>query len=144
PGLLWLARGLERASAFEDADLKQQLRASLASGQARLHPLRAVRDHAREVWAVAARADSKGAATGGPDTQDIPSSVHARKQIGRPLDHPAPISALAFHPEGTLLASGCWDGKVRLWDAESEKITFALSHEGPIRGLTFSGDGTWL
>lgn len=29
---------------------------------------------------------------------------------------PCPLNCVTFNPEGGLLAVGCWDGAVRLWD----------------------------
>jgi WD40 repeat protein len=50
--------------------------------------------------------------------------------------------ALAFHPEGKLLAGGSGDGEVRLWDGASLKPLARLDWDvGAIHGLAFSPDG---
>jgi WD40 repeat protein len=54
-------------------------------------------------------------------------------------------NALAFSPDGKLLASGDWDGTVYLWDVSSGKVLRPLKgHTDMILSLAFSPDGKWL
>lgn len=55
------------------------------------------------------------------------------------------VRALAFSPDGELLASGSYDPIVRLWDARDGTIAKELSgHTGWVRALAFSPDGELL
>ena len=42
--------------------------------------------------------------------------IRAGKNIATFLGHPTDIQCLAFSPDGTLLASGGFDGVIYLWD----------------------------
>lgn len=54
-------------------------------------------------------------------------------------------SALAFNPEGTLLASGGWEGKVHLWGLpDGARRTSWQAHDGTVNGLAFLGAGEVL
>jgi WD40 repeat protein len=54
----------------------------------------------------------------------------------------APVTSIAFSPDGTTLASGSLDGSVRLWQLPGGAL--ATTFAGGGRALAFSPDGTWL
>jgi WD40 repeat protein/serine/threonine protein kinase len=55
------------------------------------------------------------------------------------------VYAVAFSPDGKLLASGSSDDRVRFWDPETGvEIASASGHKGNISCLAFSPDGTIL
>src|SRR5262245_15440397 len=54
------------------------------------------------------------------------------------------VSAIAFSPDGRLLASGSFDTTIRLWDVSSAKEIYALKNSERIVSLTFSPDGQKL
>ena len=59
--------------------------------------------------------------------------------------HHFPASALAFSPNGKLLASSGWDRTAKIWDANSAQLQRMI--EGsllPIVSLAFSPDGSRL
>ncbi len=63
--------------------------------------------------------------------------------------HVDQINALAFSPDGTLLASGSGhfeseDQTVRLWDVETREEVATLEHNGAIWSVVFSTDGAIL
>lgn len=49
--------------------------------------------------------------------------------------------AVAFGPDGLLLAEGGQDGSVRLWDAECRREVRTYTADGVVRTLAFSPDG---
>ena len=59
--------------------------------------------------------------------------------------HEMRVMTAELSGDGTLLATGGRDNKVRLWDVETEQLHQTLSgHIGPIQVLAFSPDGTLL
>ncbi|XP_051989952.1 telomerase protein component 1 isoform X1 [Xyrauchen texanus] len=55
------------------------------------------------------------------------------------LLNPSPLNCVNFDPEGQLLAVGCWDGAVRVWNWLEQKNVMTLSgHESSVRSLCFS------
>ncbi|MBX3411621.1 MAG: hypothetical protein KF708_02795 [Pirellulales bacterium] len=58
--------------------------------------------------------------------------------------HHDKVHAVAYSPDGMLLASGGGDQKVRLWNAATGEPVGELDHQGPVLGLAFSPDGGLL
>ncbi|KAK7159508.1 hypothetical protein R3I94_005751 [Phoxinus phoxinus] len=55
------------------------------------------------------------------------------------LMNPSPLNCVNFDFEGQLLAVGCWDGAVRLWNwLEQKNVTTLLGHQSSVRSLSFS------
>ena len=66
-------------------------------------------------------------------------------QTIRILEHPRLAIALAFCPRGTILATGCADSKLRLWDIETGNIIRVCEgHSAEVWAVSFSPDGKWI
>jgi serine/threonine protein kinase/WD40 repeat protein len=57
--------------------------------------------------------------------------------------HDGAVVALAFHPDGGMLASGSWDGTMRVWDVGTARqlVRCPMPEARPLR---FTGDGRLL
>jgi WD40 repeat protein len=61
------------------------------------------------------------------------------------IKQPAWVTALAFRPDGDMLATGHDDGRVRLWDTISHGMIREWQQDSsPVSTLSFSGDGKKL
>ncbi len=67
------------------------------------------------------------------------------KEIATFRAHTGAVTALAFSPDGKLLASGSSDATVKLWEAGSWKELASFdARDGEVRSLAFSPDGKTL
>jgi len=77
----------------------------------------------------------------------LPGGATARLGTARLL-HGGLVTAVLYSPQGTILASGGCDGKVRLWEAEYGKplqvLSIGASIYQPFISLAFSPDGLTL
>lgn len=90
-----------------------------------LHPLEGPREYVRALNAVKLE------------------RVFAKPFIGNLDGHSDGVSSLAKHPSRlAVLASGAFDGEIRLWDLASRKCTrHFIAHEGWVRAISYSPDG---
>ncbi|EPE02713.1 hypothetical protein F503_04062 [Ophiostoma piceae UAMH 11346] len=59
--------------------------------------------------------------------------------------HHGSITSVVFSPNGTQLASGSYDGTIKLWDTASGECTRTLQgHTGSVTSVVFSPNGTQL
>jgi WD40 repeat protein/serine/threonine protein kinase len=109
--------------------------------------------HPGEVYRVAIRPDGKLLATccswregQGERNAVLVWDVATSRRHGSSLEHPrAVISAIAFNPDGTLLATAAADRKVRLWNvATGQPFADPLEHRFGVNSLAFSADGKTL
>jgi WD40 repeat protein len=84
-------------------------------------------------------------AVGGNDGSIELLDMSAQRVARTWKDHSGPVYALAFHPQGHLLASGGADHLIRVWKVGSQEIARKIrSHSDAVRTLTFGPDGAWL
>lgn len=58
--------------------------------------------------------------------------------------HTSTVWALTFNPAGDLLASGCNDGSLTLWEVDTGNLRWSTRHAGDVNRLSFSPDGLRL
>ena len=67
------------------------------------------------------------------------------QQILTLTGHTAPVKAIAFSPDGQLVASGSGDKTIRLWNKETGQSELTLvGHTADITSLDFSSDSRYL
>ena len=58
--------------------------------------------------------------------------------------HPAKVNSLALNLNAGALATGCDDGRARVWDISNERETGVFKHKYLIQSVGLSPDGRWL
>jgi WD40 repeat protein/predicted Ser/Thr protein kinase len=93
------------------------------------------------IQALAFSPDGKTLLTGGSDRMARRWEVLSGKEISGPLEHPESILAVAFSPDGRVIAASS-TRLIRLWDAASGKpIGSGIEHPKGALGFASSGDG---
>ena len=57
--------------------------------------------------------------------------------------HSAPVNAVAFSPDGTLVLTGSEDSTARLWRVDSDQLLSSLRHDSRVSAVAFSPDGKY-
>jgi transducin (beta)-like 1 len=61
-----------------------------------------------------------------------------------PSNHAKDVSALSWNPDGTLLASGSYDGILRLWTPQGDLHLVMSMHQGPIFAVRWNRKGNYI
>jgi len=105
--------------------------------------------HDREVTGIVFSADSRTLATAVGEVGGQGSARVWDVRSGQPLTdamvHPDGVTTLALHPDGHRLATGSFDGILRVWDYRTARQRFAsIRFESTIVHLDYSTDGRQL
>jgi WD40 repeat protein len=57
--------------------------------------------------------------------------------------HAGDVFGVAYHPDGRL-ASSCWDGTVKVWDAAGKELGTVRANNDPVSAVAYSPSGQWL
>jgi WD40 repeat protein len=112
------------------------------------------------VRSVAISPDGKTLASGGglwhwlgrpPDEENLPGrpllslwETATKKEIHKLPGHQGTVLAVAFSPDGKLLASAGNDRAVRIWEVTNGKALATFKEQGPVHSIAFSPDGKFL
>ncbi len=70
---------------------------------------------------------------------------HDKRKLGAVHAHSTPITAVSVSDNGKYAATGCTQGRIRLWRLPNLECLGAMEgHKGPVRGLRFCDEGTTL
>jgi len=73
------------------------------------------------------------------------SPASSKKPIARMTGHVQLVNAACFSPDGQWIASGSFDGSIRLWNGKTGKFVATLrGHVGAVYQLAWSGDSRLL
>ncbi|KAK6160643.1 hypothetical protein DH2020_004024 [Rehmannia glutinosa] len=76
--------------------------------------------------------------------EDGPFTVVLRHFKGRTNEKSKDVTTLDWNVEGTLLATGSYDGQARIWSRDGELISTLNRHKGPIFSLKWNKKGDFL
>ncbi|KAL0352093.1 UNVERIFIED_CONTAM: WD40 repeat-containing protein HOS15 [Sesamum calycinum] len=83
----------------------------------------------------------------GPSSSNMengPFNVVLRHFKGRTNEKSKDVTTLDWNAEGTLLATGSYDGQARIWSRDGELISTLNKHKGPIFSLKWNKKGDFL
>lgn len=69
---------------------------------------------------------------------------HHTKDLENHKSLPKDVTSLEWNPEGTMLATGSYDGQARIWNPEGQLVTTLKEHKGPIFSIKWNKTGNYL
>ncbi|MEZ4678394.1 MAG: WD40 repeat domain-containing protein [Caldilineaceae bacterium] len=103
--------------------------------------------HTRSVWTLGCTQDGTMLCSAGDDGSLRLWNLHNRGEhpaVGLVQGNPASIFAVAFHPEGNLLAASDEKGRIYLWDSpltNPSACRTLVGHTGKVDAIAFHPDG---
>ncbi|KAI9599072.1 WD40-repeat-containing domain protein [Syncephalis fuscata] len=103
-----------------------------------------VKDHKDEVTGVSVHPSQQYVATASLDSTWTFTDLNTCKSLMAITsdDVQSGYSAIRFHPDGLILATGTVDAMIRIWDVKSRKnVANFAGHQGSVGSLAFSENG---
>ncbi|KAK6115968.1 hypothetical protein DH2020_008237 [Rehmannia glutinosa] len=93
-------------------------------------------DSTARIWTIDGPSNS--------NVQNELSSVVLRHFRGRTNEKSKDVTTLDWNVEGTLLATGSYDGQARIWNRDGDLVSTLNRHKGPIFSLKWNKKGDFL
>jgi WD40 repeat protein len=106
-------------------------------------PIKQLTSHSGQVYSVAFSPDSKSLVSAGFDPKIVITDVAT--WTDRDLTDGANVNAAVYSPDGRWIASGDWEGYIKIWEADNGVMHLSLlNRTGKVNSLAYSPDGKRL
>ncbi|KAL3505093.1 hypothetical protein ACH5RR_034934 [Cinchona calisaya] len=95
-------------------------------------------DSTARIWSI-------GDGPSSSSTQSGPANVMVLKHFkSRTNEKSKDVTTLDWNGEGTLLATGSYDGQARIWNRDGELVSTLIKHKGPVFSLKWNKKGDYI